>query len=346
MYLLLLPFLFGCVHTKIIDELDLVTIVGIDFIDDKMQITAIYHYYTPDKKVENKRLEMTLNKDEDISDHLDREANRPVMLGDIDVIVIGKTVAGKGMYPVIDTLQRRADMGARLYIVLTEEPVRELLSGNYENKGNGQYISKLIEHNVDYRDIPKTNLHLFASDFFQKGKGAYLPILRKKGEDKLQIIGLGIFDDKKLVHSIPADQMFYFKLLVDQHNKSSINVKIGKNSAIVHDVKTKTSISTDYDTLTVHIDYKLRGVVERYTGKRVDPKTIEKIKKGFEKKVEAECLQLLKDFQERKIDPVGIQRKFMQQNRDFDDKKWKDQYANVTFKIHSKVIITESGTVE
>ena len=64
--LLLLPLLFGCVNTRIIDELVLVSVAGIDFLDDKMQVTAIYNHYTSDKRVENKMLEVILDKEKNI----------------------------------------------------------------------------------------------------------------------------------------------------------------------------------------------------------------------------------------------------------------------------------------
>ena len=90
----------------------------------------------------------------------------------------------------------------------------------------------------------------------------------------------------------------------------------------------------------------MKGVLERYTGKRVSPKVLETVKKKIKKKIEKECLALLKEFQEMKIDPVGIERKFRQQNRDFDSKRWTDQYQDVKFIINSKVTIIETGTVE
>lgn len=344
--LLLLPLLFGCVNTRIIDELVLVSVAGIDLLDDKMQVTAIYNHYTSDKRVENKMLEVIVDKEKNIPSELDKEASKPVLFGDMDVLILGMEAAEEAVFPIIDTLQRRADIGARFYLALTEEPVKELLSGNYEFKGNGQYIAKLIEHNVKYRDIPKTNFHLFSSDFFEKGKGTYLPILKRQGKDQLKITGLGLFDRHKLVHKISADQMFYFKVLVDKHNKSSMNVNVDHASAVIESVKTKTFINADYETLTVHIDYNMKGVLERYTGKRVSPKVLETVKKKIKKKIEKECLALLKEFQEMKIDPVGIERKFRQQNRDFDSKRWTDQYQDVKFIINSKVTIIETGTVE
>lgn len=176
---MLLPLLFGCVHKKIVDEQDLVSIAGIDYLDDKMQIIAVYNDYKLDKTVEDKFLEININKDEDILEHLDRQASQSVLLGGIEVLIIGKKTAEEGVFPIIDTLQRGADTGSRIFLVLTEDPIKELLAKQLDSKGNAHYISDMISQNIREHDIPKTNMHLFSSDFFQIGKGAYLPILKK-----------------------------------------------------------------------------------------------------------------------------------------------------------------------
>nr|WP_249316755.1 Ger(x)C family spore germination protein [Bacillus sp. FJAT-50079] len=336
----------SCVNSRIIDDLDLISVAGIDFVGDKIEMITIYNHFTPDKKVENKRLKVTIPKNEDLLEHLDREASKPVVFGDIEVLVLGAEAAKIGLFPIIDTLQRSADLGSRIYIVMTEDSVEDLLAGDYEFKGNGQYISRMIAHNIKYRDIPRTNLHLFTSDFFEKGKDAYLPILKRQGEDKLKISGLAIFDDAHFVHYISPDQMFYFKILVDKHIKSSMEVKVDNHHAVIENIKTKTTIKTDYDTLTVQVNYKMIGAISRYTGHKAERAIIDQITKQVEEKITRECLALLEEFQSVNIDPIGIERKFRQQNRDFDPKKWKDQYKHVTFKIEPNITIIQSGTVE
>lgn len=345
--LLLLPALSGCVPTKIIDEQNLITTAGIDLTEDeKLIVTAVFADYLPDKSVKNQFLTVTINKDADILDHLDRQSSKPVLVGDMDVFMLGNNLAKKGIFPIVDSLQRDANIGSRLYFVLAEGSINELLKGSYSSEGNTQYISDMVEHNIKFRDIPRTNLHLFASDFFQKGKDPYAPILKKMKEDTLQVDGLGIFRDGKLTHKIPPSKMFYFKILVDEHTRGSTSAKIGKESAVITSINSRYAFRANYETLTVDIAFTIKGVVTKYTGKRVNPQVLSKIKKAVEKQIDKESLKLLTDFQERGIDPVGIERKFKQQNRNFDSKKWKDQYQHVKFNVNTKVIFMESGTVE
>ncbi|MEK3887814.1 Ger(x)C family spore germination protein [Bacillus sp. FSL K6-3431] len=345
--LLLLPALSGCVQTKIIDEVNVITGAGIDYTeDDKLQISTITTRYSAAKEAIDEYLEITMEKSGSIENNLNRQSSETVLIGDLDIVVIGEKAAKEGVFPIIDTLQRNPSVGSRLFLALTEGSVPDLMKGTYGTLGNSIYISNLIEHNMKSRDIPKTNLHLFSSDYFQKDKGSFLPILKRLPGDKLGIAGLGLFHKEKLVHTIPTNDMFYFKLLVDKHTDGTLIVKVGKDDAVVNSIGSRVILHADYKKLTFEIDYTLKGIVKQYTGTKVEAKVIDAIKRNLEQKIEKNTLKLLNEFQEMGIDPVGVQRKFKQQNRNFDKNKWKDQYKEVTFKLHPKVIITESGTLE
>ncbi|MBS4220814.1 Ger(x)C family spore germination protein [Bacillus sp. FJAT-49711] len=344
---LLLIILAGCVQTKVIDNLTLINAGGIDYIDENnIKVTGVYTLYNEEKKAEDNNITMTMNKDAGLLDHLSREATSPILIGDLDIIVIDMQTAKKGIYPIIDTLQREPSVGSRLYLMISEGSAHDLLMGKYGTEGNGKFISTMIETNIKHRDIPKTNLHMYAADFFQEAKGSFLPILKKVSNEKVKIDGLAIFSKDKVVYKIPTDEMFYFKLLVDRHNKGSLDVSVEDHGATIQNIKSNSSIKTDLKKMTVDIEYNMTGIITKYTGRKLKSGIKNKITKNAEKSIEKKVLKLLTDFQEKGIDPVGIERKFIQQHRNFDKKKWKEDYKNITFRIHSNVTISESGTLE
>ncbi|MCR2823094.1 Ger(x)C family spore germination protein [Lederbergia panacisoli] len=346
-FFLLLTILTGCVQTKVIDNLTLINAGGIDYIDgNKIKVTGIYTIYNEQKQAEDNNITMTMNKDAGILDHLSREATSPVLIGDIDIVVIDMKTAKRGIYPIIDTLQRNPSVGSRLFLVISEGSAHELLMGKYGPEGNAKFISTMIETNIKHRDIPNTNLHMYASDFFQEAKGSFLPILKKVTDEKLLIDGLAIFSKDKVVYKIPTEDMFYFKLLVDQHNKGSLDVELDGKGVTIHNIRSRSSIKTDVKKMTVDIEYNMTGIITKYTGKKLQNDVIKKIAKNGEEDIEKKIQKLLTDFQEKGIDPVGIERKFIQQNRSFDKKNWKEDYKKITFHIHSNVTISESGTLE
>ncbi|MBS4195258.1 Ger(x)C family spore germination protein [Lederbergia citri] len=347
LFLLIIPLLSGCVQTKVIDNLTLVNAGGIDYVDgNKIKVTALFTIYDEQKKAEDKNITMTMHHNAGIIEHLSREATSPVLIGDLDFLGIDMKTAKRGIYPIIDTLQREPSVGSRLYLAVSEGSANELLLGTYGSEGNAKFISTMIETNIKHRDIPRTNLHMFASDFFQKAKGAYLPILKKVSDTKLIIDGLAIFSKDKMVYKVPVDEMFYFKLLVDQHNRGSLDVKIHDKGATIQNIRSRSTIRTDMETMTVDIRYNMTGIITKYTGRKLKSNLIEEISKNAEDKIEKKILKLLTDFQRKGIDPIGFERKFIQQHRNFNHQLWEENYKNITFKVHSNVTISESGTLE
>ncbi|HEY4553594.1 MAG TPA: Ger(x)C family spore germination protein [Bacillaceae bacterium] len=340
-------FLTGCVQQKVVDEVNMIMAGGIDYTkENKMEVTALFADYLPDRKIKNTTLTVSMRRDSEIMDYLDRESSRPVLMGDMDALLLGRKTVEGGIYPIVDTLQREADIPSRLQIAIVDGTAKEVLKGKYSSEGVGKYIYELIEHNSENRDVPRTNLHLFASDFYQKGNDAFLPIIKKVKGQNLQIAGVGVFKGDKLAHEIPIQKLYYFKMLVDNHTRGSTDVQMKKDSAVMNNIRTKSRIKADYDKLTVHIHFDVVGVVRRYTGERANEKVLNEIKKTLAKQIEEECLSLLKEFQDENVDPVSIERKMRQQNRNFDKKRWKDQYKEVKFSISTNIKITESGTVE
>lgn len=212
---LLLPILTSCVHTKIIDDLTIVTAGGIDLIDDKIEFTIISPQFLPDNNTMDLVQNVRIPKEENILEFLDRQSSRPVLMGDMDTFLFGENIARDGIFPVIDTLQRNPNIGSRLLLAITTDPLGQFMSGKYGNFGNAIYITNMLEHNMKYRDLPLTNIHLFSSDFFQKDVDAFLPILKQidqeTEQEKLELSGVGVFNEKKLTYILPAEDIFEYK---------------------------------------------------------------------------------------------------------------------------------------
>ncbi|MBT2696497.1 Ger(x)C family spore germination protein, partial [Bacillus sp. ISL-40] len=76
----------------------------------------------------------------------------------------------------------------------------------------------------------KTNLQRFLFDFNQLGKTPYLPQLRKIGKEQIEISGISFFRYGHVVDTIPAEKMFYFKLLVDKYSQGTLKSDHGQGN--------------------------------------------------------------------------------------------------------------------
>ncbi len=257
--------------------------------------------------------------------------------------ILGTEISRKGIYD-INSFQRDPSIGSRVLVATAEGTAEDLLKGEYGTRGNSTYINNLIQHNIDNRDIPKTNLHIFVRDYFQKGKDPFLPRLKKVGNDKVEIDGISLFQNDKEVDILPVKDMFFFKLLVDKYSKGNFDVKLKKEEkAAVKSIRSKHKIRLTNNHASISI--KIEGIIREYTGDALAT-VVRDVEKNLEKKIEKECLRLLKQFQDLGIDPVGLGQKNKTMNRNFDLKKWEDEYKTLGFDVKCNVVIEETGVIE
>ncbi|MBU8880835.1 Ger(x)C family spore germination protein [Bacillus sp. FJAT-29790] len=347
--LLVVVFLSGCVQPLILDDLNVEVGVGYDLLKEKkFRGTVLLQEFNPDKSILNKTYVANGDLRRDILANVQKQTNNPLVTGGILVSVFGEKLAKEGIIEFVDAYQRDASIGARNLLATTEGLSQDLMQGNYGTQGTAVYLFDLIDHNMNRRDVPKQNLHVVLRDYYQEGKDIYLPRLKMVNSDVVKISGISLFKLDKEVDVIPANKMFFFKLLVDKYSTGSykVHLKNGKETD-VESIKSKQKVTiSKKDPSKVTIDIKIKGVIREYTGTRLNSKIIKEIGDNLEKEVERECLKLVKQFQEKDIDPIGLGHIYKTKNRGFDFKKWKDNYKNLEIKIICNVTIVETGGVE
>jgi spore germination protein len=351
-------FLTGCVEKEILDDLYIETGKAYDYVGkEKIRGTSLFPIYLSDKSIQNGTLSAEGASTREVLEKLERRSQQPLVRGSLDVVLIGEELAKKGIIDIGDSLQRDASIGARLYLTVVEGEAGRLIKGNYGLRGNGTYLSNLIHHNITRRELPETNLHMFIYDYFQEGQTPYLPILKQLSNESVAITGIALFDNDKMVKKIPAKDMFFFKLMVDKFAEGDHIVKMGNEKsngveesieASVKSLFSKNKIIVKHtDPVEVTIQLKIRGIIREYTGKKLTPDKVIEVEKQMKKDIEENCIQMLKEFQELGIDPVGIGQIQKHGIRGFDFKEWEDSiYPRAKFKVETKVQILEAGTVE
>ncbi len=340
--------LSGCVDKEIIDDINIEVGVGYDLAEDekdKFRGTVLFQEFQPDQSVINRTFSGSGKLRQDIRLDVSKQTSEPVVTGGLKLAVFGPEISKKGIFDLIDSFQRDASVGARVFVATAEGKAEDLLKGEYGTRGNATYIYNLIQHNIEHRDIPITNLHILSRDYYQDGKDPFLPRLKKTGNDKVELVGISLFRKDKEVDILPRKDMFFFKLLVDKYSEGNFDVKLKKGeSAAVKSIKSKNKIkmTDNHATITINVE----GIIREFTGDILTPQIIEEVERHLEKKIEKDCLKLLKQFQNLGIDPVGLGHKKKNQNRNFDFKKWEDDYKMLGFDVICNVLIEETGVLE
>lgn len=342
--------LTGCLEKEIVDDVNIETVEGFDLVEaDEVMGTFVIPIYQADKSISNETFSAVANMNRDLVRELQKKSSAPIVNGSLEVVLFNKDLAEKGVVQLVDALQRDASIGTGLYLAVVDGQVKEILEGNFGTEGTGSYLSNLIKHNIERRDVPKTNLHVFLSDFYQKGLDPNLPYL-KLVDEKVMIQGTVVLKGGKLATVIPNKQLFYFKFLVDEYTDGAVSIKLPNKEEYVtlRSIKTKRKIKVKWKNgePQFHVHLKMDGLVREYSGGKVDPKKIKEFQKALEEDLAKKSTELITSFQKENVDPVGFGYEAKSRKRGFDFKKWEEQYPNVKIKVTSEVRIIGTGITE
>ncbi|MFS0863623.1 Ger(x)C family spore germination protein [Fredinandcohnia sp. 179-A 10B2 NHS] len=342
--------IYGRVEKEIIDDINVVTAVGFDDAKgEKIKGTAVIPVFNADKSIDNATFtdESVLAKE--IINVLQKKSADPLATGGIRVVLYQDKLARKGILKFVDALQRDASVGSNMYLAIVEGETQEVLNTTLGNRGTGEYLATIMEHNTERRDVPRSDLHTFLFRHHATGMDPYLPLM-KLLKDKMEITGLGMFQDGRLVYQIDEPDMFFFKAMVENYGAGSytLNLKATGEYASVKRILTKRDVRVEKVGATpeVNIYIQFEGILSEFTGRRTNPAIIDEIIKELEKEIVTKSEKMLKDFQDRGIDPVGIGYMARNSNRDFDNVKWEGDYPKIDMKVHAKVVLTETGIIE
>ncbi|MFZ3590795.1 Ger(x)C family spore germination protein [Bacillus sp. DJP31] len=345
---LILILLTGCLQERIIDDINLLSAFGYDVSEGgKIKGTGIIPVYRADKSIDNESFTAIGNQSKDIIKLMQQKSADPIENGSVEIILFGKEMAEKGVIEVIDTLERDARIGSNIALAVVDGTANEVLIKDLGNRGTGTYLSTLIEHNMKNRNLPLINLHLFLNAYYSKVKDPFLPYIELE-DNKVRVKGLALLQEDKVVSYVDNADMFFFKTLMENFKNGSHSIKVEDEYVttfiltLSRDYKIESALSDP----VVYLDLKMEGHIREFSGKILDPKMIKKIEKKYQTIINEKCEKLLTRFSDENIDPIGVGLMAKTQTRKFDIEKWKESYPKTTFRVSSKVTISETGAIE
>ncbi|WP_085523614.1 Ger(x)C family spore germination protein [Tuberibacillus sp. Marseille-P3662] len=348
--------LSGCVQQRILDQVQSVHSVAFDYVDDdSVKGTLTMPKFNPDKTVDISVFQKVSPSNESFRLSANSASPKAITSGQARVALFGQELAENGVVHTINTLYRDPSVGTRLYLAVTEGKAGKFLEKSYPLADSPSlYISDLIKQNINGDNLPRTDLHYFVNQYYDPFQDPFLPLL-KLSEDKVNVVGLAIFDGYKYVGKINMHQAYVFKSMLHDSDSGKYPIKFGDysrpNTAVVETLesKRKRKVKMTSGTPVFDITIKIRGKINENIKdiNLKDPKTIKKVEKEMEDSVKKNGLNMLKVLQEKHVDPLGFGSDLKHQVRGIDSSEWRDElYSRAQFNIHVKVNIVQTGITE
>ncbi|RBW71337.1 Ger(x)C family spore germination protein [Bacillus taeanensis] len=343
--------LSGCVEEEIIDDIQLMFAVAYDPGEDgKIKGTVSTPIFTPDQKVKTETYSNSAHTSKGINSKINSESPEPVVSGKVMVVIFNKELAAKGLIHLVDTLQRDPSIGRHVHLAVSEGEAAPLLESEYTTTDStGMYLSNIIDQNIKYHLLPKTNLHTFLYQYFGKGIDPYLPIIKKHGEHNHALIeGLALFNDEKFVDKLEYKYMFTFQALAGEFKDGYYELVLKNDHAATIfpiDSDINYHINNVNNIPEIVIDIELKGIISEYTEAKITKETLKKIETELEEKLQKQSKLLIDKFQKLNVDPLGLGHIVKSKTRNWKEEDWKNVYPEASIKVKIKTKIIESGVV-
>ncbi|SDQ66723.1 Ger(x)C family spore germination protein [Virgibacillus salinus] len=330
---------------KIIDQIRMATVAGYDYVDkETIQGTVVSPMFLQKNQLKDLVYTDTSSMVYENRLKLNAQASEQLHNGKLEIAFFNKELAENGLRETLDYLLRDPTIGSRLYLGIVEGSAYELLNSIDSSKGAGVYLSDLFEHNVQHGNLPETNLKMFSSTLDSKTRDPFLPMLNKeKGFPSIESIAF--FNGDILVDSIPIEDANIFKMLYQNFNDGLYNLVTENYKASIQNVDSTRDfhVRDEKGSIKVTINVKLSGVVREYTKGNLT-KRIPSFEKDLEKDFKKKANELIKQFQELNIDPLGIEEHVRSSIRTYDKKQFKAEYQTLPIDLKIKFKVTETGT--
>ncbi|WP_099157836.1 Ger(x)C family spore germination protein [Virgibacillus ndiopensis] len=330
---------------RVIDKIQMVTVVGYDYVDDNtINGTVITPTFLQKGQIMDLVYTGNASMVYDLGTKLNTVASENLENGKLEVVVFNKELAEHGIKNYIDFLLREPSIGSGLYLAVSEGSTNELLNSVKSHKGAGVYLSDLIEHNIQRQKHPETNLKTFSYSIECETCDPFLPYF-KIVDGKPKIDAIALFKKDKYLDKIPIDEAFVFNILLgDMDNGDFILEKKGYKAAIQNiDSERKIIVNQHNENMSLQVNIDVKGVIREYTGKRVLHDK-EKIEKDLERELNKKAKEMIKNFQEKNIDPLGIKEIIRSKVRDLSVKQINDTYPSISISTDITYTNMESGT--
>ncbi|MBO9130978.1 Ger(x)C family spore germination protein [Bacillus sp. 165] len=346
--------LAGCGQTRIVDDVNLVQVAAFDAASDK-KFTGkfIVATYKQNGDIEIEIFSATGQTSDQVLARASNKSPRPLVIGQLRVVIFGEKLAKKGLKEILDTLDRVPNVGNLVYVSVADKKLDAILKSKYPAEGElVSYLSSLIEQEMDKGLQPHSNLFLFLKAFYDKTSDPYMPFITKTGND-IDLKEVALFRRDKFVGTVTSKEMFIFKILADKYEYGEYEFQVqDKNRSYIglRNIKSKTkySLVDNSNHPFIQVNININGKVQEFTKEKnlENPKTVEKIEDAMEKSIKKQAIQLIRKFQKKHIDPLGLGKVYRSHTRDWNEKKWYELYPNVMVKVNVDAEIIQSGVVE
>lgn len=321
--------LSGCYDYKELNDMSIVSGIGIDFIDDEYIVSLEITRSSKDGSSTEIETNVVTGNDSNISNAFNKAMNmtdKEVYLEHVELLIISTELAEYGISDVFDYIVRDTTINSNYFVVVGDNP-KELLSTTIENKSMSQVIVDTVSYTQG--DTSIDDLDIMASKFITNKEDIALPYV-SLDDNNINYSDIVYFNGDKMVGKI-NNKMYSFLVLDTKdilftRNNNTIKIYNKKISMEVKDNIIEVNIKVDGQISKINKDVNLK-----------DEDSYGKLEKLMIKEIEEETILFIDTILDNDSDLLGFKNIYY--------KKYKKNINSFKYKVNVSTTINKNGTI-
>lgn len=349
-FLLLALLLTGCSQTRIVDNIKILSVLGVNRDNKQYQAVGLYLNHLQGDQImslqgKGENMELLLSQ-------MNMQSPHPIHLGKLRLLVLDRHMAEQGIAHLLHTFCRNPLISTSMIVAISEQ-APERLFRNLEGKSRETLPYYLIEQNVKSDNVPLNNLHIFLYNYYGEGRDPFAPLLSENHEGKIELTGLGIFQNDRLKLVLRPKETLLFKMLKGRGTGGDLPVSVparqgGYEVAAFSVFKGMPvlRLSREGDAMKLTIHLHLEGMLkDPPVGMNMrDPGPFKEIVSAMEQQIDEGARKLITLLRDNGVDPLGVGDFVRAHHRSWEEEAfYKRDYPKMHFEVHTEITLKESG---
>ncbi len=346
--ILLLLCLGGCYDYKEINDLAIITAIGVDFKNDEYIITLEVLNDQTDKDSGEIEAYTKTGKDKTLAKALENAAD---LLSDqakythVKLMVLSNTIIEDKFNTIIDFFMRSTYFRENFYVIssMDTSPQEILNNKTDESKVASTSIINLLDSlNYSSNNSVLKTFDQVIEETLAFGKDTCFSNITLDNE-QFKIDGLTIFKDYEFKDTIENKFAVLYNILTNNFYRPIFSKEYDNLyfSIAITEGKVDTNLNTNTITLSGNLTGKIMDNESNFDIRNLD--VLDNLNKDFTKIINADFLEFIQILQENESDILFLSNKYYQENRIKEENFWHnlDIKTDIKFNINKKGLIYE-----
>ena len=339
--------LTGCYDYKEINNLGIISAVGIDYQDDEYIVTLEVLNDQTDKDSNKIKTYTKTGSDRSLANALEKAADllsKKANYTHVKLMILSESIVDGRFDSIIDFFMRSTYFRENFYVIssLDNKPEEILKTTTDENPVASSAIIDLLESlNYSSNSSVLKTFDQVVEEIIAFGKDTCFSNI-KLDDKQFKIAGLAIFDKYQYKATLDNDEATIYNILSHNFYRPIVSKEYDEKyfSIAISEGKTKINASNKIE-ITGNLTGKIMDNEPNFAIRNLD--TLNKLNKDFQEVINHKVADFFKTIQENKCDILFLAEAYYQKNRIKEENFWVnlDIESNIDFYINKKGLIYE-----